>query len=73
MNELKEIILKMIAEIDAKEKIVNVKGGRGGGPGTAHAEKTVSVLRHLGYEEGEEQEEYQLNPVKISKAFKKEK
>lgn len=72
MDELKRLIEQMIREIEAKEKIVNVKGGRGLGPGSVYPEGTVGVLRNLGYEEGEEQEEYKFKPVKISKAFKKE-
>ncbi len=73
MNELKEIIKLLLKEIEHKERIVNVKGGRGGGPGTAYPEGSVGVLKMLGPEEGEEQEEYILKPVKISRAFKKEK
>lgn len=70
MTDLKEIILELINEIEAKEKIVNVKGGRGGGPGSAYPEGTVGVLKKLGYEHGEKEKEYHLKPVKISKAFK---
>ena len=73
MDELKEIIYKMLNEIEKKEKIVNVKGGKGGGPGSVFPEDTVGVLKMLGSEKGETQEDYILKPVEISKAFKKEK
>ena len=73
MEELKEIIRKMILEIEQKEKIVNVKGGRGGGTGTVYADNTVGVLKMLGHEEGKEKEEYQVKPVKISKVFQRNK
>ena len=73
MDELKLIISKLLKEIESKEKIVNVKGGRGGGPGSVFSDNTVGVLRMLGNEEGENQKEYILKPVEISKAFKKRK
>lgn len=71
MNELKEIIRKMILEIEKKETNLRVNSVDGG-HGKVYPDKTVSVLRMLGKEEGEEQKEYILKPVKISKAFKKE-
>ena len=74
MKELKEIILKMLNEIEQKENNLKVRGGKGYGFGTAYPDKTVSVLRNLGYQESEDpEEEYDLKPVKISKVFKKEK
>ena len=71
MNELKEIIKKLIKEIEKKEtnlRVVSVNGGHG----KVYSDNTVGVLKKLGKEEGEEQEEYVLKPVEISKAFKKE-
>ena len=73
MNELKEIIALMLNEIDKKENILNVKGARGGGYGTAYPDKTVGVLRMLGHEEQDEKQEYELKPVKISKIFARRK
>lgn len=72
MDELKEIILKMINEIEQKEKIVNIKGGKGNAAGGIYPEDTVAVSSLLGYQK-EEIEKYELKPVKISKAFKKVK
>ena len=69
MKELKMLIESLIKEIEANERIVNVKGGKGGGTGTAYPEGTVSVSRNLGHEEAEKQEKYKLKPVKISKIF----
>lgn len=73
MDELKELIEKLLKEIDQKENNLNIAGGRGYSAGKPYPNKTVGVLRMLGHEEGEELEEYNLEPVKISKAFKKGK
>ena len=73
MTNLKEIILDVLNEIEKKDTNLTVTSPRGGGPSKAYPNKTVGVLKMLGKEEGEEQEEYVLEPVKISKAFKKEK
>lgn len=72
MKELKEIILKMINEIEKKETNLRVNS-TGGGHGKVYPDKTVGVLKMLGNEEGEYQEDYVLNPVTISKAFLKRK
>lgn len=72
MDDLKEIITKLILEIEKKENIVNAVS-KGYGAKKVYSDKTVSVLQMLGKEEGEEQEEYELKPVQISKAFKKGK
>ena len=72
MDELKKIIAKILLEIEAKERIVNVKGGKGMGTGTAYPEGTVGALKLLGKEEQEMPEEYEFKPVEISKAFKKD-
>ena len=71
MDELKEIIIKLLNEIEEKETNLSITGGRGYSAGKAHSNKSVGVLRMLGYEEGENQKEYKLKPVKISKAFKR--
>ena len=61
----------MINEIEQKEKIVNIKGGRGNAAGGVYPEDTTSVSRLLGDQKNDEQKEYELKPVKISKAFKR--
>ena len=71
MDDFKELILEILNEIEKKETNLTVAGGRGGGTGKAYPNKTVGVLKMLGKEEGEEQEEYKLKPVKVSKAFSK--
>ena len=71
-EELKSIINLLIKEIEEKENIINVSGARGYGTGKARVKDYHGVSKNLGNEENEEQEEYQLKPVKISKAFKKE-
>jgi len=72
MNELKDLILEILKEIEDKENNLKVSGGRGYSTGKAYPDKTVGVLKMLGEEEGESQEEYELKPVKTSKAFRKE-
>lgn len=71
MTDLKHLILEILNEIEKKDSNVNVAGGKGYGTGKIYPDKTVGVLKMLGHEEGEEQEEYKLKPVKISKAFKR--
>ena len=73
MNELKEIIEILLNEIETKENNLNISGGRGYGAGKARISDPHSVSQNLGYEENEEDTAYQLKPVQISKAFKKEK
>ena len=72
MNDLKEIIAKLILEIEKKENSVTIAGGHGYSIGKAYPSKGVGVLKLLGKEEEEEEEEYELKPIEISKAFKKE-
>ena len=72
MDELKNIIAILLKEIEEKERIINVTGGRGYGTGKATANDYHGVSTHLGPERKEKQEEYVLKPVEISKAFKKE-
>ena len=72
MNGLKEIILLLLKEIESKENILNISGAKGYGTGKARPKNPHSVSKNLGFEEGEESEEYELKPVKISKAFNKE-
>ena len=72
MDELKEIIEKLLIEIEKKEtnlRVTSVNGGHG----KVYPDNTVGVLKMLGKERGEHQEEYILKPVEISKAFKKER
>ena len=73
MTDLKNLILEILNEIEKKENNLSIYGGRGYGTGKAYPNKTVGVLKMLGEEEGVEPESYELKPVKISKAFKKEK
>ena len=73
IHELIAIIKKIITEED--EKVLNVRGGRGYGVGHPYPVKSgPPVNRDLGdpgpYEDDEEENESE--PVKISKAFKKE-
>ena len=72
MTDLHDMMLEILNEIEKKETNLTLAGVKGNGPGKAYPNKTVGVLKMLGEEEGEEQEEYVLKPVKISKAFKKE-
>jgi len=70
MDELKEIIKKLLKEIEEKENILNVKGAKGGGTGTARVSNPHPVSKNLGDEKNEtEQKDYELKPVKISKVF----
>ena len=69
-DDLKELIFEILNEIEKKETNLSIAGGRGYGSGKAYPNNTVGVLKMLGHEEGESQEEYELKPVKISKAFK---
>jgi len=68
-----ELMLKILQEIEDKENNMRVAGGRGYSAGKAYPDKTVGVLKMLGHEKGKEIEEYELKPVKISKAFKRRK
>jgi len=70
MFNFKELILEILNEIEKKETNLSIAGGKGYGAGKTYPNKSVSVLQMLGYEEGEDQEKYELKPVKISKAFK---
>jgi len=71
MKDLKEIIEKLLIEIEKKETNLNIASVNGG-HGKVYPNNTVGVLKMLGREKGEQQEEYELKPVEISKAFKKE-
>jgi hypothetical protein len=70
MKELKEIIKMLLNEIEKKENILNISGGKGYGVGKARVKDPHPVSRNLGVVEEIEEEEYVLKPVKISKAFK---
>ena len=74
IQELIAIIKRIIREQD--EKVLNVRGGRGYGVGHPYPVKSgPQVNQDLGspgpYED-DEQEENEDEPVKISRAFKKE-
>jgi hypothetical protein len=74
IQELIAIIKRIIREQD--EKVLNVRGGRGYGVGHPYPVKSgPQVNQDLGspgpYED-DEQEETEDEPVKISRAFKKE-
>jgi len=73
MTDIVRLIEALIKEIEQNDNILNISGGRGYGTGKARVKDPHPVSKNLGKEEGEEQEEYNLKPVKISKAFKKEK
>lgn len=72
-DDLKELIFEILNEIEKRESNLSIAGGRGYSAGKAYPNNTVGVLKMLGNEEGESQEEYKLKPVKISKAFKRRK
>ena len=70
MKELKEIILKLLLEIQKKETNVTLAGGHGYSVGKAYPNNGVGVLKMLGnVDDLEESEEEIEGPVKISKAF----
>lgn len=74
MNNYKEILLEILNEIEKSDNILNVSGGRGYGTGKAYPTKSVGVLQMLGPSHNEEEEiDYKLKPVKVSKAFAKRK
>ena len=73
MTELKDIIIKILNEIEKKDTNLTIAGGKGYSAGKAYPNKSVGVLKLLGQEEADEEKEYKIKPVKISKAFKKEK
>jgi hypothetical protein len=70
MKRLVEIIKNLIIK-EEDDKILNVRGGRGYSAGHPYPIKS-EPLPVYGYVEGEEQIETDDEPVKISKAFKKE-
>jgi len=69
IQHLVEIIKKMIKESD--DRILNIGGAKGYGVSNPVPIKS-SPLPTYGYVENEEQIESEEEPVKISKAFKKE-
>ena len=73
MEDLKSLINQILNEIEQKDNIINLSGGRGYGVGSAKPKDPHPVSRNLGKEDGEDQEEYELKPVKVSKAFKRRK
>ena len=73
MEELKNLIIEFLNEIEEKDNILQLSGGRGGGVGKARPKDPHPVSRDLGHEEGKEQKEYELKPVKVSKIFKRTK
>ena len=68
-----QLMLEILSEIEKKDTNLTVAGGKGYSAGKAYPNKTVGVLKMLGKEYKEKPEEYELKPVKVSKAFKKEK
>lgn len=71
MTDLKELILELLNEIEEKDSVISRAGGVGYGSGKIYSKKSVGVLKMLGKEHGEEPDDYELKPVKISKAFKR--
>ncbi len=71
MNDLKELIFEILKEIEEKDSIVSRAGGLGYGSGKIYSKKSVGVLKMLGREFGEEPTKYTLEPVKVSKVFKR--
>ena len=70
---LYNLIVEILSEISENENNVSIAGGRGYSAGKVYSDKTVSVLRNLGIKTKDEEEEYEIKPVKISKAFKRRK
>ena len=66
-------VLERINEIKEDETNIKIAGGKGYSAGKAYPNKTFGVNKLLGNEENEEQKEYVLKPVQISKAFKRRK
>jgi hypothetical protein len=73
LMNMKDIIIRIINEIEKRENNLTIAGGRGYGAGKAYPNKTVSVLQLLGSEYKEKSSEYVHKPVEISKIFKKGK
>ena len=71
--KLIDVLISLITEVEDNRNNLSIKGGRGYSAGTVYPDKTVGVLKLLGHEDGQEEEDYILKPVQVSKAFKKEK
>jgi hypothetical protein len=75
MKRMKDrnLILAILNEIENKYRVVDVRGGKGGGTGHPYPHKDSNNITP-GYGEvsvEKEQKKYIKKPVKISKAFKK--
>ena len=66
-------MLEILSEIEKKDTNLTVAGGKGYSAGKVYPNKTVGVLKMLGKEYKEKPKEYEFEPVKVSKAFNKEK
>jgi len=69
----RNLILEILNEIEDKHRVVNVRGGKGGGAGHTYPHKDSDDIVP-GYGEvsvEKEQKKYIKKLVKISKAFKK--
>ena len=72
--EMYKLIMEILDEIANHESNVKVAGGRGYSTGKVYPNNTVGVLKLLGKEENEEENEEEFNKtVQVSKIFKKEK
>ena len=65
-----EIMMTIIEELELRQKVINVRGGRGYSAGHPHAPRQISGYGVIDPTE-EEPEEYINKPVKVSKAFRK--
>ena len=65
-----EIMLTIIEELELRQKVINVRGGRGYSTGHPHAPRQISGYSVIDPTE-EEPEKYINKPVKVSKAFRK--
>ena len=65
-----ELMMMIIEELELRQKVVNVRGGRGYSAGHPHAPRQISGYDVINPAE-EEPEEYTNKPVKVSKAFRK--
>jgi hypothetical protein len=62
--------MTIIEELELRQKVINVRGGRGYGVGHPHAPRQISGYGVIDPTE-KAPEEYINKPVKVSRAFRK--
>lgn len=65
-----EIMMTIIEELELRQKVINVRGGRGYGVGHPHAPRQISGYDVIDPTE-KAPEKYINKPVKVSRAFRK--